>query len=122
MQGVVTQFYQAIGSKDVATLLRGALPSATALLASEGASPVLVPLRTMVDVPERRNQGGGARIARTDLHTDGDVASDRVVVVARSMDGQREYEATDVLTLAHRDGGWRMAQAMFGPWKLRSAP
>ena len=73
-----------------------ALPSATALLATDGGSPVLVPMRTVIDVPERRNQGGGARVVRSDLHTDGDVASDRVVVVARSADGRREYEATDV--------------------------
>jgi hypothetical protein len=122
VQGVVTQFYQAVGSKDRAGLLRSALPSATALFATEGGSPVLGPLLTVVEVPDRRNQGGGARVVRSDLHTDGDVASDRIVIVARSADGLGEFEATDVLTLAHRDGGWRIAQAMFGPWKLRSAP
>ena len=83
------------------------------LVATDRAAPVLVPLRTMIDVPERRNQGGGARIARTELRADGDVATDRVVVVARSGDGRREYEAADVLTVARREGGWRVAHVVF---------
>jgi ketosteroid isomerase-like protein len=122
VQSVVASFYQAIGAKDGAGLQRVALSSATALVATDRAPPVLVPLRTMVDVPERRNQGGGAHIMRTELRADGDVATDRVVVVARSSDGRREYEATDVLSIARRDGGWRVAHVVFGPWHSRSAP
>ncbi len=122
VQAVVTAFYQAIGTRDAAGLQRVAFGSATVLVATDRAAPVLVPLRTMIDVPERRNQGGGARIARTELRADGDVATDRVVVVARSGDGRREYEATDVLTVARREGGWRVAHVVFGTWHTRSAP
>jgi ketosteroid isomerase-like protein len=122
VQNVVSSFYQAVGGKDAEAMQRVVLPSATALMAGERAPPVLVPIRTMIDVPERRNQGGGVRITRTDLRPDGDVATDRVVVVARTGDGRHEYEATDVLTLARRSGEWRVAHTMLGPWKLRSAP
>lgn len=120
--GVVTAFYQAIGSRDLAGLARRALPAATALVTAEPGATVLMPMRTLIEVPERRNQGGGVRIVRTELRPDGDVATDRVVVVAGSGDGRREYEATDVLTLAHRAGTWRIAHAMLGPWRVRSAP
>jgi hypothetical protein len=122
VQTLVASFYQAVGAKDAAALQRVALVSATALLASDRSPPVLVPLRTMIEVPERRNQGGGARIVRTELRTDGDVATDRVVVIGRSGDGRREYEATDVFTVARRAGEWRLAHAAFGPWHARSAP
>ena len=122
VQATVTTFYQAIGAKDAAGLQRAALSSATALLATDHAPPVLVPLRTMIDVPERRNQNGGARVARTDLRIDGDVATNRVVVVARSSDGRREFEAADVLTIARRASTWRIAHAAFGPWRVRTAP
>jgi hypothetical protein len=122
VQALVTSLYQAIGTRDAAALQRVALASATALVAPDHSPPVLVPLRTMIDVPERRNQAGGARVVRTDLRPDGDVATDRVVVVARTADGRREYEATDIFTFARRSGGWRIAHAVFGPWHIRSAP
>jgi hypothetical protein len=120
--GVVTTFYQAIAGRDRAALERTALSASTALMATERGLIVLVPMRTVTEVPERRNQGGGARIVRTELRTDGDVATDRVAVTAKSTDGLREYEASDVITLAHRAGRWQVAHAMFGPWRLRSGP
>jgi ketosteroid isomerase-like protein len=122
VQVVVASFYQAIGTKDAAGLARSALASATVLVAVDRNPPVLVPVRTMVDVPERRNQGGGVRIVRTEVRPDGEVATERVVVVARSSDGRREYEATDLFTVARRAGSWRVAHAVFGPWRARSAP
>ena len=122
VQGLVATFYQVLGTRDLAGLQRISLPAATALLAAERGPTVLVPMRTLVDVPERRNQRGGAHIVRTELHADGNVASERVVVTARSGDGSREFEASDVLTLAHRAGAWQVAHAMFGPWRTRSAP
>ena len=122
VQVVVASLYQAIGAKDTAALPHVALPSATALVAAERSPPALVPLRTMIDVPERRNQGGAVHIVRTELRSDGDVATDRVVVVARSSDGVREFEATDVFTIARHAGEWRVAHAMFGPWRPRSTP
>jgi hypothetical protein len=120
--GVVAAFYQAIGARDLAGLERAVLPASTALLAADRGPVVLIPMRNLIEIPERRNQSGGARIVHTELHTDGDVATDRVVVAARSGDGKREYEASDVLTLAHRAAAWQVAHAMLGPWRIRSAP
>lgn len=122
IQLVVASFYQSLGKKDAPGLQKIAIPSATALVAGERNSPVLVPLRTMIDVPERRNQPGGARVVRSEVRVDGEVATDRVVVVARSGDGRREFEATDVLAVARRGGEWHIAHAVLGTWRPRSAP
>lgn len=122
IQAVVASLYQAIGQKDLAALHRVAIPSATALLAAERGAPVLVPMRTMIDIPERRNQLGGARILRSELRVDGEVATDRVMVVARSRDGSREFEATDLFTVARRNGEWHVAHTVLGTWRTRSAP
>jgi len=121
-QTVVSSFYESIGTRNMEAMQRVSLPPATALLSGDHSPPVLVPMRTMIDVPEQRNQGGGVRVTRTEFRADGDVAMDRVVVLSRSGDGRRELEATDVVTLARRDGQWRVAHVVFGPWKLRSAP
>jgi len=119
---VVNAFYQALGNRDRSALERTTLSASTALMTTDRGPIVLVPMRTVTDVPERRNQGGGARIIRTELHTDGDVATDRVSVAAKSPDGRREYEASDMITLAHRAGRWQVAHVMFGPWRIRSGP
>lgn len=119
-QTAVAALYQAIATRNPTALAAATLPAATALIAPDQGPAVLVPIRTMVDVPERRNQGG-VRIVRTDLHVDGEVANDRIVVVNRGAD-RREFEATDVITLAHREGVWRVAQVAFGPWRSRTAP
>lgn len=119
---VVGSLYQAIGARRLDAMQRITLPSATALLTGDRTPPVLVPMRTMVEVPERRNQAAGVRIVRTELRTDGDIATDRVVVVTRSANGRREFEAADNVVLARRDGSWRVAHVAFGPWKSRSAP
>lgn len=121
VQSAATQFYQALGARSEAALDSAALPAATALLATTS-TPVLVPMRTMIDVPERRNQGNGARVLRSELHSDGAVGTDRVVVTARGSDGRTEYEATDLLTLARVGRQWKVAHAAMGPWHLRSAP
>jgi transposase len=120
-QTAVAVMYQAIGARSAPVLASASLPAATALIASDHGTVVLVPIRTMVDVPERRNQGGGVRIVRSDLHVDGEIASDRIVVVSRAAD-HHEFEATDVIALAHREGVWRVAQAAFGPWRSRTTP
>lgn len=117
---LVADFYQAIGGHDRVGLDRTALPAATVLLA--GATTTLVPVRTMIEVPERRNEGGGVRVSRLDIRPDGEVATARVVVVTGNPNAGREYEATDFLTIAHRDGAWHIAQAVCGPWRIRSAP
>jgi hypothetical protein len=82
----------------------------------------LVPVRTLIEVPERRNEGGGVRISRIDLRPDGSLATARVVVVAVNAIDGREFESTDFLTIAHREATWRVAQVVFGPWRVRSAP
>jgi hypothetical protein len=122
LPGVVNAFYQAIGSRDRAALERTTLSASTALMTTDRGPIVLVPMQTVIEVPERRNQGGGVRMIRTELHTDGDVATDRVSVVAKSPDGRREYEASDMITLAHRASRWQVAHVMFGPWRIRSGP
>ena len=65
MQTAVGAFYQAIATRSPEAMQRVALPAATVLMAADRAPPVLVPVRTMIDVPERRNQGGGVRLVRT---------------------------------------------------------
>lgn len=121
LRNLVADFYQAVGRRDQTGLGRAVFPAATVLLAStDGAT--LVPVRTLIDVPERRNDGGGVRVSRVDLRPDGAVATARVVVVAvNSIDG-REFESTDFLTIAYREGAWRIAQIACGPWRVRSAP
>ncbi len=121
LRRLVAGFYQSIGGKDAAGLDQRSLPAATVLLArAEGA--LLVSVRTMIEVPERRNEGGGVRIVRIDLRPDSTVATARVVVASVDASDGHEEEATDFLTIAHREGAWRVAQAVFGPWRIRSAP
>jgi hypothetical protein len=122
MQATVTAFYRAIAAHDAAAVQRVTYPAATTLLQPEHGAPVLVPIRTMIDVPERRNQHGGVRVVRSDLRIDGELATDHLVVTAAGDDGRREYEASDFVTLARRDGGWRIAHVALGPWRVRSAP
>ncbi|MGH7583133.1 MAG: nuclear transport factor 2 family protein [Gemmatimonadales bacterium] len=121
LQAATTLFYHALAHRDTAELARAALPAATALVAGTGAQPVLVPLVTMVMVDERRNEDGGVRVVRTEVHADSDVATDRIVVMARGQEGTEDFEASDWLTFARRDGAWRVAHAVFGPWRNRTA-
>lgn len=121
LRALVADFYQAVSRRDQSQLEMVAFPAATVLLADPPGA-TLVPMRTLIEVPERRNEGAGVRVARIDLRPDGDLATARVVVVAvDSVDGI-EFESTDFLTIARRDGGWRVAQAAFGPWRVRSVP
>ena len=121
MRAAVTDLYLALGAKDAAKLTKVVLPAGTALLARPDGA-VLVSTRTMIDVPERRNEGGGVHIARMYIRPDGAVATARVVVVSTNPTDRREYESTDFLTLANREGAWYVAQAVFGLWRIRSAP
>jgi ketosteroid isomerase-like protein len=122
LQSAATAFYQALGRGDTAALGHVTLPTATALIAPDHGPAVQIPVAALLEARERREQSGGARIARTELHPDGDVATERLLVVAGSLDGRGEYEAADVLTLARRDGGWQVAHALLGTWRIRSAP
>jgi len=122
LQAATTLFYHALGQRDTTELDQAALPAATALVGGPGDAAVLVPIRTMVTVSERRNENGGVRVVRSELHPDGDIATTHVVVVARSRDGSQEFEASDWLTFARRGEGWRVAHAVFGPWRNRTAP
>jgi len=122
LQALAAGFYQALASRDRAGLEHATLPAATVLVAAERAPAVLVSMTSMIDIPERRNEHGGARIVRVELHPDGDLATARVVLAARGADGHSEFEATDFLSMAHRTNEWRIAHAVFGPWRIRSAP
>jgi hypothetical protein len=122
LEGVVESLYVSLARHDTTLFDHGTFAAATTLLQSDARLVSLVPLHTMLDVPERRNAGGGVRIVRTELRPDGNVATARVVVASRDLGGTREWEATDVLTLAYRDATWRIAHAVFGPWRIRSAP
>lgn len=121
LRRLVVNWYQAIGTKDAAGLDQVSLPATTVLLARPDGS-LMVPVRTMIEVPERRNAAGGVRIVRLDLRPDGEVATARVVVASVNVSNGQEAEATDFLTIAHREGAWHVAQAVFGPWRIRSAP
>ena len=122
IQATATGFYQALGTRDHASLEKTTLPAATVLVTAERTPVVLVSMASMIEIPERRNEHGGVRIVRVELHPDGDLATARVVIAARSADGRNEFEATDFLTMAHRTNDWRIAHAVFGPWRIRSAP
>ena len=121
LRTLVADFYLAVGRRDAARLGRAVFPAATVLLA-DASGAALVPVRTMIEIPERRNEEGGVRVSHIDLRLDGALATARVVVVAINSIDSREFESTDFLTIAHRDGSWRIAQAVFGLWRVRSAP
>jgi hypothetical protein len=122
LQGVATAFYTALTRHDTTAFALAVFPAATVLI-DGGRNPVtLVPARTLFDIPSRRTDRGGVRIVRSELRSDGDLATARLVIAAERSSTQGEYEATDLLTLARRDGAWRVAHAVLGPWRLRSAP
>lgn len=122
LQGVLAAFYRALASHDTAVFARAVFPAATVLVDGGSAPVTLVPARTLLEVPGRRTEAGGARMVRTEVRADGDLATARVVIAVDSKIGLGEYEAADVLTLARREGVWRIAHAVLGPWRLRSAP
>lgn len=122
LQGVATMFYASLTQHDTAAFARAVFPAATVLIDGGGSPVTLVPARTLFDVPGRRTDRGGVRIIRSELRSDGDLATARLVIAAEGSATQGDYEAADVLTLARRDGAWRIAHAVLGPWRLRSAP
>ena len=122
LQGVTASFYAALTRHDTAAFGRVVWPTASALI-DGGANPAtLVPLRTLLDLTGQRSGRTGVRLVRSDLRSDGDLATARLVIAASPGTGADEYEATDFLTLARRDGSWRIAHAALGTWRLRSAP
>lgn len=115
-------FYGALGRRDSAALRRLVFAGANVMV-DGGTHPLtLVPLETMLRVPERRSAGEVVRIIRTELRVDGDLATLRVVVAARRAAPAGELEASDLLTLGWRDGRWHVAHVLFGPWRSRTAP
>lgn len=122
LQALPIAFYRAMARHDTAAFGRAVFPAATVLV-DGGKNPVtLVPARTLLDIPGRRAEASGVRVIRSEIRADGDLASARVVIAVESMLGRGDYEASDLLTLARRDGAWRIAHAVLGPWRLRSAP
>lgn len=122
LQGLPMAFYRAMGNHDTSAFARAVFPAATVLV-DGGSNPVtLISARALLDVPGRRTDDGGVRLVRSEMRADGDLATARVVIAVDSKVGLGEYEASDLLTLARRDGAWRIAHAVLGPWRLRSAP
>lgn len=122
IQGVATSFYGALTRHDTATFGRVVWPTATGLVDGGQEPPTLVPLRTLLDLPGQRSQRSGVRLVRSDLRTDGELATARLVIAAASSAGAGEEEATDFFTLARHDGSWRIAHVLLGAWRPRTAP
>lgn len=122
LQQVVTSFYVALARHDTAAFGAAVFPAATVLI-DGGRNPVtLVPVHTLFDVPGRRTDRNGVRVIHSELRSDGDLATARLQVAVEGARGQGDYEASDLLSFARRDGVWRIAHVMLGPWRLRSAP
>lgn len=119
---VVAEFYRALAARDRTGLRSATFPAGSAMLDATGRAVTLVPMRALLDVPERRTLGVSPRQVRTEVRMDGGMAVVRVVLVAPSDDGAGELEATDVLTLGRREGEWRIAHSQLGRWRARSAP
>lgn len=119
---VVTVFYRALAARDTTGLRTVTFPAGSAMLDATGDAVTLVPITALLDVPGRRTLGTAPRQVRTEVRMDGGMAVVRVVLVAPSADGAGEVEATDVLTLGRREGGWRIAHSQLGGWRTRSAP
>lgn len=119
---VVTDFYRALAARDSTALRATTFLAGSAMLDATGDAVTLVPITALLAVPERRTLGTAPRQVRTEVRMDGGMAVVRVVLVVPSDDGAGELEATDVLTLGRREGGWRIAHSQLGGWRARSAP
>ena len=119
---MTTAFYRSLTRHDTAAFGRAIFPAATVLIDGGTNPATLVPARALFDVPEHRTERTGVRIVRSEVRSDGDLATARMVIAVENNVGQGDYEAADFLTLARRDGAWRIAHAVLGPWRLRSAP
>ena len=119
LEQLVRNFYEALARQDASALERTAYSSASVLADGGSQAPVLVPVHTMITVPDARTSGVTPRVVRSELRTDGGIATARVVI-ARSV--PTDMEAVDFLTFSRVRGQWRVAHAVFGPWRTRSAP
>ncbi len=117
---LTTGLYQAIATHDTAMLNANVFRAATVLLDTERSEPVLIDWQTATTLPERRT--AGVRIARTEIRHQGELGSARAVLVSRDPLTGHEFEATDLLTFGRQNGAWRLAHAVFGPWRARTAP
>lgn len=122
VQALADGFYAALAGRDTAALARTTYAGATALVAGGQNPPALVPVRSVLGVPDRRTTAPVPRIVRTELRPDGGVATARVVIASRTSDGVGELEAMDFLTLARVGDQWRVAHVIFGPWRMRTMP
>ncbi len=122
VQALADGFYAALALRDTAALSRTTYGGATALVAGGRNPSALVPIRSVLGVPDRRTTAPAPRIVRTELRPDGVVASARVMIASRTPDGLGEIEATDFLTLARVGDQWRVAHVIFGPWRMREMP
>ena len=122
VQALAEGFYAALAGRDTVALSRTTYGGATALVAGGRSTAALVPIRSVLGVPDRRTTSPVPRIVRTELRPDGGVATARVVIASRTPDGLGEIEAMDFLTLARVGDQWRVAHVIFGPWRSRTMP
>ncbi len=121
VEKAVAGFYQALAARDSGALGQVAFAGGAALLGEAGGNGEVVPLATLLASSERRLTGRPPRLARSEIHLDGSVATARVLLVAPSGEGSAEVEATDNLILGLRAGMWRVALGQLGPWRTRQA-
>ena len=122
VEAATATFYRALAAEDSAAIRTAAMGAATVLVVAGRSAPSLVGWRALLDIPERRTVPGGVRLIRTEIRVDGDLASVQAVIAGREGSDAGEFEASDLLTLARRDGEWRVAHALFGSWHPRTAP
>ncbi|MES2306218.1 MAG: nuclear transport factor 2 family protein [Gemmatimonadota bacterium] len=122
LQGLPVAFYRALARHDSAAFGRAVFPAATVLIDGGNNPATLVAARALLGIPEYRTERSGVRLVRSEVRADGNLATVRVVIAADGTLGAGDFEANDFLTLARRDGAWRIAHAVFGPWRPRSAP
>ena len=122
LQRAATSFYSSLTHHDTAAFGKVVFPAATILINGGGDSALLVPARALLDVPEHRTERKGVRLIRSEVRADGDLATARMIIAVEGTTGLGEFEASDFLTLARRNGTWRLAHAVLGPWRPRSAP
>lgn len=122
VQALADGFYAALAGRDSTALGRTTYGGATALVGGGRNPPALIPVRSVLGVPDRRTTAPAPRIVRTELRPDGAVATARVVIASRTPDGRGELEAMDFLSLARVGDQWRVAHVIFGPWRVRAMP
>ena len=107
--------YAAIANQPLSGLDSVAFAAAT-VVTSEPGPTVLIPLHTLTDIPGSRTSGESIRLLRTEVRTEGSVATVRVSLTRAAM------QASDIVTLGQRGGRWLVAHVALGFWRPREEP